>query len=74
MTGPSPADHARGQLLTALDVAQLLNISKSTVAAWRDAGELEAVPLPKGTWRYPSTQGPIQRALSALGRGTEPAR
>lgn len=70
MTGPSPASDA--QLLTAADVCQLLNITKSTVAYWRDQGELEAVPLPLGGWRYPSNQPPIQRALDALSRATEP--
>lgn len=71
VTGPSPAG---ARLLTAADVCQLLNISKSTIQAWRDAGALEAVPLPLGGWRYPSNQEPIRRALEALGRGTEVAR
>lgn len=76
MTGPSPEADAQDQakLLKAADVCQLLNISKSTCNAWRDAGELAAVPMPGGTWRYPSNQEPIQRALDALGRGTELAR
>lgn len=66
MTGPSPADV--GRLLTASEVCQLLTVSKSTVAAWRAEGALEALPLPKGQWRYPSNQELIQRALQALGR------
>jgi len=65
MTGPSPAVAV---LLTGREVCQLLNISKSTLAAWRDAGELAAEPMPRGQWRYPSNQQLIQRVLQALGR------
>jgi excisionase family DNA binding protein len=65
MTGPSPAE---ARLLTGAEVAQLLNIAKSTLQPWRESGELEAVPLPRGGWRYPSNQPTIQRALAALGR------
>lgn len=65
MTGPSP-DPAR--LLTGAEVCQLLNIASSTLQPWRESGELEAVPLPKGRWRYPSNQPTIARALAALGR------
>lgn len=72
MTGPSPVSHVQPRLLTAADVCQLLNISKSTCNLWRDQGELEAVPIPRGGWRYPSTQAPIQRALEALGLNHEP--
>lgn len=71
MTGPSPAP---SRLMTAAEVCELLNISKSTVQPWRDAGLLEAVELPSGGWRYPSTQPAIQRALEALGRCTTVAR
>lgn len=75
MTGlPSASDAPRPRLLTAADLCQLLNVSKSTVAYWRDRGELEAVPLPRGGWRYPSSQPAVQRALRALGLGAEPAR
>lgn len=65
---PQDAQPDAARLMTAAEVCQLLNISKSTLAAWRDAGALEAVPLPMGTWRYPSSQETVQRALAALGR------
>lgn len=56
--------------MDAAEVCALLNISKSTLANWRDAGDVEAVPLARGTWRYPSQQPLIQRALLALGMCT----
>lgn len=71
MTGPFPAE---ARLLRAAEVTELLNISSSTLQSWRQGGSLEAVPLPKGGWRYPSTQPLIQRALEALGRCTAGVR
>lgn len=70
MTGPSQSQAVQARLLTGAEVCELLNIAKSTLQPWRDAGALEAVPLPLGGWRYPSTQPLIQRALEALGRCT----
>ena len=56
--------------MVAAEVCALLNISKSTLALWRDQGAVEALPLPSGSWRYPSGQPVIQRALTALGSCT----
>lgn len=64
MTGLLPQPPA--VLLTGAEVCQLLNIAKSTLAAWRASGDLDAVALPKGGWRYPSNQPLVQRALDAL--------
>lgn len=55
-------------LMTAREVCTLLHISKSTLATWREAGDVVAHPLPRGGWRYPSDQPVITTALAALGR------
>ena len=75
MTGPSP-DPSR--LLRGAEVCQLLNIAKSTLAPWRQAGQLEYVELtPPGAarpaYRYPAAQPAIQRVLAALSRCEAPS-
>jgi predicted site-specific integrase-resolvase len=54
--------------MTGREVCDLLHISKSTLAAWREDGTLAAHPLPKGRWRYPADQTVILNARAALRR------
>ena len=58
------------QLLTGREVCGLLHIGKTTLNEWRTAGDVTAVPLPRGGWRYPSNQPVIERALAALQRAS----
>jgi hypothetical protein len=53
-------------MLTGTEVCALLNIGSSTLQPWRDKGDLVALELPGGGWRYPSNQPLIQRALALL--------
>lgn len=54
------------RMMTGPEVCGLLHIGKTTLNDWRDRGDVEAVPLPRRGWRYPSNQPVIERALAAL--------
>lgn len=53
--------------MTGRQVCDLLHIHRSTLIPWRQSGALEALPLPRGGWRYPRDQRLILDALAAAG-------
>ncbi len=40
------------RLLTAREVAELLGVSTETILRWTRRGDLPALRLPSGAWRY----------------------
>jgi excisionase family DNA binding protein len=40
------------ELLTTAEVAQMLRVSKATISRWVRDGELQAIRLPRGTYRF----------------------
>lgn len=65
-----------GRLLTAREVAEILNVSPETVLRWTRAGELPAIRLPGGALRYREDAIEAwleERATTERGSATHPA-
>lgn len=56
-----------GRLLTAREVAELLGVSTETILRWSRRGDLPAVRLPSGAWRY--REGELDAWLAASSTG-----
>lgn len=55
-----------GELLPAREVCALLHIGRSTLPLWRARGDLRAIRIASGHWRYPSKQPALADALASL--------
>lgn len=55
-----------GELLASRDVCALLHLAPSTLALWRDRGDLIGYKGRNGHWRYPSRQATLVEARAAL--------
>ena len=62
-----------GELLPGRDVMSLLGLrSRSTLALWRDRGDLIGYMGRNGQWRYPSRQPTLVEARAALSATRSP--